>query len=134
MKVFLDTNILISAALFPNSVPFRAFAKAATSPNDAIISDVVVDEMRRTFNRKFPDRIAALDTFLAMASSVITITDTPEEACPEEAKIRDENDRPVFRAAVAINADIFLTGDKDFLEADIWQPKIMSPSDFLEME
>ena len=36
-----------------------------------------------------------------------------------EESIRDINDRPILRAAISANADIFLTGDKDFLESDI---------------
>ena len=44
---------------------------------------------------------------------------------------------PVYRdgrlAAVA-GADLFLTGDKDFLESGISCPKIMTAADFLAME
>ena len=51
MRVFVDTNILISAALFPGSVPDLAYTKAVSAPNAAIISDQGVDELRRIFNR-----------------------------------------------------------------------------------
>ena len=54
MRVFIDTNILISAALFPGSVPDRAYRLAVEAPNEAVVSDQVVDELRRIFNRKFP--------------------------------------------------------------------------------
>lgn len=57
MKVLIDTNILISAALFPQSVPARAYAKAVTPPYSATVCDYSMDEMRRVYNRKFPDRI-----------------------------------------------------------------------------
>lgn len=30
MKVLIDTNVLISAALNPNSTPYKAFIKAVT--------------------------------------------------------------------------------------------------------
>lgn len=31
-------------------------------------------------------------------------------------------------------ADVFLTGDKDFLESGIKDPRIMTPHDFLNVE
>lgn len=133
MRIFLDTNVLISAALFPKSTPYYAFVKAVSSPNVAMISDVVVEEMHRTFNRKFPKRLHTLDAFLSMASSILEIVNTPNEIRPEEALIRDEKDRPVLRAAITHKADVFLTGDKDFLESSVMNPKMVSPGDFLEM-
>ena len=48
-----------------------------------------------------------------------------------ENEIRDVKDRPILRAAIFANADILLTGDKDFLDAraKIEKPKIMSVDD-----
>ena len=58
----------------------------------------------------------------------------PSEPFEEENQIRDPNDRPLLRAAIKYEADIFLTGDKDFLESGVQNPKIISVSDFLELE
>ena len=43
------------------------------------------------------------------------------------------NDRPILRAAIYANADILLTGDKDFLESALQYPKIVTASDFVQM-
>ena len=43
-----------------------------------------------------------------------------------ELSIRDEKDIQVLSDALYHNADIILTGDKDFLEADIERPMIYS--------
>ncbi len=43
------------------------------------------------------------------------------------------NDRPILRAAIYANADILLTGDKDFLESGLQYPKIVTVSDFVQM-
>lgn len=53
MRVLIDINVLISAALSANSVPFQAYAKAATSPNHGLICEQNVDEMKRIFNKNF---------------------------------------------------------------------------------
>ena len=131
MKVLIDTNVLISAALFPGNVPYRAYVKAVTSPSRGIICDQNVDELRRIFNRKWPEKIQAMETFLAVAMTVLTIVPTPEREIMDEAKIRDVKDRPILRAAVCCQADILLIGDKDFLESEIGTPQILTPAEFL---
>ena len=50
-----------------------------------------------------------------------------------ESRIRDPKDRPILRAALSSNADLFLSGDKDFLEASIEDPRIISVADFLAL-
>lgn len=54
MRVLIDTNILVSAALSPKGTPYKAFLKAVTFPNKGIICDQNIEELRRIFNRKFP--------------------------------------------------------------------------------
>jgi len=49
MRCLIDTNILISAALFPASVPAQAFTKAVTPPHNAVVCDYTIDEMRRVY-------------------------------------------------------------------------------------
>ena len=56
MRVFIDTNILFSAILNPNSTPYKAYLKAVTLPNKGIISDQNITESRRIFNRKSPSK------------------------------------------------------------------------------
>lgn len=47
-------------------------------------------------------------------------------------QLRDAKDIPVLSDAIYHGADILLTGDKDFLEADIETPQIISPAELLE--
>ena len=57
MRVLIDTNVLISAALSANGVPYQAYVKAASYPNHGLICEQNVDEMKRIFNKKFPKRL-----------------------------------------------------------------------------
>ena len=132
MKVFIDSNVLFSAALFPGSTPARALYKALTEPNDAIVCEINIDELKKVFKRKMPEKISVLNTFLSMLMTAVTIVKVPELEIADEQKIRDEKDRPIFRAAVASGADVILTGDKDFLESGITDPRIVSPGEFLK--
>ena len=54
MRVLIDTNVLISAALSANGTPYQAYVKAASYPNHGLICEQNVDEMKRIFNKKFP--------------------------------------------------------------------------------
>ena len=72
MRVLIDTNVLISAALSANSVPYQAYVKAASYTNHGLICEQNVDEMKRIFNKKFPKRLAALDKFLSKAGVLLT--------------------------------------------------------------
>ncbi len=51
MRVLIDTNVLISAALSVGGTPFQAYVKAASYPNHGLICEQNVDEMKRIFNK-----------------------------------------------------------------------------------
>lgn len=87
--------------------------------------------MKRIFNKKFPNRLAALDKFLSVALLTLELVPVPTEEDMTETQIRDVNDRPILRAAIEAKADVLLTGDKDFLESDVKNPAIMTPAEFL---
>lgn len=53
MTIMLDTNIIISAALFPNGRTAAAFFKALQPPYQPVICDYVVDELHRKFGENF---------------------------------------------------------------------------------
>lgn len=133
MKVLIDTNILISAALSNKGKPYQAFIKAVSYPYRGLVCEQNIDEMRRIFNRKFPKKLQALDNFLSLALLTLEVVPTPIEAYTSEEMIRDANDRPILRAALYAKVDIILTGDKDFLKSGFKNPQIMSAAEFIQL-
>ena len=133
MRVMIDTNIFISAALFPKGRTAEALYKALMPPFQPVVCDYVVDELHRKFQEKFPDRTVELEAFLYTALPASEMTETPKETNEAEARIRDPKDRPILRAALNAGVDLFLTGDKDFLESSVEDPRIISVAAFLEM-
>jgi putative PIN family toxin of toxin-antitoxin system len=91
------------------------------------------NELRRAYNREFPDKIGALERFIASALPVIELIPVPPSTHPDEDEIRDPDDRPILRAAIKAGADIIITGDNDFLESAISNPRIMTPAQFVQM-
>lgn len=130
----IDTNIVISAVLFPNGKAAQAFYKALLPPYEPLPCDYVIDELHRKFKEKFPERQMELEAFLLHAFLSIRTVQTPEEELVLEKEIRDPKDRPILRAALNAHADLFLTGDKDFLESAVTDPGIISVTSFLEMQ
>ena len=97
MRILIDTNILISAALSNKGAPFAAFKKAVT----------------------YPQRIAPIEKILSLAQMTMAKVPIPMEQYDSEMQVRDVNDRPILRATLNAKADILLTGDKDFLEVRV---------------
>ena len=132
MRILIDTNIFVSTIL-GGGTPFRAYTKAVTSPHNGVICTQNLDELRRIFSRKFPNKVTAMERFLAVALPSLEIIKIPIETVEEEKFIRDKDDRTIMRAAVIANVDIILTGDKDFLDSGILHPKVMTATEFLSI-
>lgn len=132
MKILIDTNILISAVLKPDGTPYKAFLKAVTYPNKGVICEQNVEELWRIFQLKFPTKIDMLEKFFTYSLTVLEVVSIPHDKENDEIKIRDVKDRPILRAAIRAKVDVILTGDKDFLEAEIFHPKIMTATEFIQ--
>ena len=133
-RVMLDTNVLFSAMYNFNGNPFAAFAKASEKPYRLVLCDQIIDELRRNFNRKFPAKIPVLERFLSITQYDLITLALEDDTIDDEENIRDETDRPILRAARKAKVDIFVTGDKDFLESSVTDPKIMTAAQFIEMK
>jgi putative PIN family toxin of toxin-antitoxin system len=134
MRVLIDTNILISASRSDAGTPYQAFLKAVTIPNQGVVCDQNIDELRRVYNRKFQNKLDLLQAFLALVLPVLEVVRAPEFDLEIEAKIRDISDRPILRAAIAAGVDVIITGDKDFLESGVSEPRIMTAAEFVRKE
>jgi len=132
-KVLIDTNILVSAVLNSHGVPADAVRKAAELPYQAYICEQSIEELRRVFNRKLPDKILILDRFMGRLLPLVEIAPVPLSAHPDEVGIRDVDDRPILRAAIGVGVDILISGDNDFLESAVVNPKIMTAAQFVTL-
>jgi putative PIN family toxin of toxin-antitoxin system len=128
MTVMLDTNILVSAGLFPNS-RLAALAVRIAEEYQVVLSSHIIDELREVVEQKFPDRKHVLERFLRHLSYELAYTpeDIDDDIYP---KIRDKRDYPILASAIIADVDIFITGDKDFGGLDLERPEIMKISQF----
>ena len=125
MRILVDTNILISAVLFPKSNVARALLHVVED-HDMVLCDQNIAELRDVLRRKKPDKLADAEVLLAELSYELI-----PAVYHVEKLIRDAKDQPILNAAIISDVDILLTGDKDFLSLDLEHPKCMNVTEFL---
>jgi putative PIN family toxin of toxin-antitoxin system len=123
-----DTNVIISALLFPASIPAKALLLIADN-HELILCDHIIAEIRDVVARKRSDLLGDVDILLAQLSYDLVIA--PQE--PSKF-IQDPKDQPILNAAIMADVDVIVTGDKHFLNLAIERPKPMPPADFWRME
>ena len=128
MRILIDTNILISALLFPKSTPARALMFAAQH-HELVLCDRNISELREVLNRKAPRLLP--DAEVLLAELTYELIPAVEHA---EKLIRDAKDQPILNAAIVADVDAILTGDKDFLSLELERPKCLTAAQFLTEE
>ena len=129
MRVMLDTNVLLSALLFPGERMNRMM-RCIFEEHRLVLSLFVIEELEYVVARKFPAKAQAVDALLSGMSYELVYT--PKEMRRDLFTIRDGNDYPVLYTAIVEDVDILLTGDKDFDDVEIERPAILTPSEFIE--
>jgi predicted nucleic acid-binding protein len=125
----LDTNILISAIVFPNERMDSVIYKAALD-HQLVLSSYIIEELLEVTERKFKNKLKDVDIFLTRFPYELVYT--PKEPQAGLFNIRDIGDYPALYSAIIEGIDLFVTGDNDFNDVDIEKPEIVSPLDFLE--
>ena len=129
MRVMVDSNILISALLFPQSRVSRILENIA-SQDTLVLASFVVDELRAVVARKFPGMVLIVEQLLEKMSFELVYT--PDHIESGLFEIRDMKDYPVLYTAMTNGVDVLVTGDKDFADVDVDMPEIMTPTQFAE--
>jgi len=128
MTVMIDTNVLISALLFPSERMNQLFQEIVIN-HRMVLSSYVIDELHMVVERKFPKKTQVIENLLAKMSYEFVYT--PKKMEQSLVSIRDVKDYPVIYTAIIEGVDILLTGDKDFEDLDIEKPEILTPSEFM---
>lgn len=129
MIVALDTNVYVSAALFPGSVPRRAYELACTL--DLIGSEETLRELNRVLRRTKLDKLLDIDDRVAFLNDVILRT--REVVIVERVTVcRDPKDDMFLELLVNGQADFLVSGDNDLLALHPFRGiPILTPADFL---
>ena len=130
LRLVIDTNVLISATLFANSIPRQAFNQALQEGrilmSDATWEEVVKVLARRKFDRYVSvERRCAFIQDLDSVAELVIITQTVH-VC------RDPKDNMILELAINGEADPIITGDQDLLALDSFHGiPIRTPAQYL---
>ncbi len=128
MRVMIDTNVLISALLFP-SQQMNTLIYKITTEHQLVLSSYVVEELLNVVRRKFKSKLGAVDLLLSQLTYELVYT--PAQPKTGLFEIRDEKDYPVLYSAIVEDVDVFITGDRDFDGLGLEKPEIVTVAGFL---
>lgn len=129
MRVFLDTNVLVSS--FATRGLSADVVRLLMAEHTLLTGEVVLEETRRVLTQKFgvpTEKAAEIERLLRRYH----VEPVPSSGSPVE--VRDPDDEVVLVSALAAEAEILVTGDSDLLDvADETEPlRIMTPRMFWE--
>jgi len=115
MRIFLDANILFSAAKSDGAI--RRLLQLLRSSGHTLVADsFVVEEARRNLKRKSSAlAVEALDKLLTVVEVEPTGTDLPDQAAWLDWL--PPKDRPVLAAAAKLQCAALITGDRMHFES-----------------
>ena len=130
-KFVVDTNIVVSAVLFPKSVPRQAL-DYAQNIGIVVVSASTLSELQQVLSRSKFDRYVPFDereSFLQRLTNTTQLIQVTEsvEAC------RDPKDNQYLELAVSSQASAIITGDQDLLVLHPFRDiAIVTPQVFLD--
>ena len=129
MRVFLDTNVLVSA--FATRGMCADVLRLVLAEHTLVTGDVVVRELDRVLRSRIRLPRPKVDAIVAFLREHEVV---PKPAKPSSLNLRDEDDRWVLASAVAGAAEVLVTGDSDLLDMAALAPlEIVNPRGFWEL-
>jgi putative PIN family toxin of toxin-antitoxin system len=111
VRVFLDTNVLVSA--FATRGLCADVMRHVLAEHELVIGEVVLRELRKALRVKIKLPAATVTAIEGLLREGEVIR-KPRK--PSDLEVRDLDDRWVLASAIAGRADVLVTGDRDLLE------------------
>lgn len=128
MRVFLDTNVLVSA--FATRGLCADLFRHLLVEHELVVGEVVLAELRRVLRDRIrlpPETIAPIETLLREHTVI------PKPQSHLNLGLSDADDEWVVASAVAGKADVLVTGDAGVLQAGRLPLRTVSPRGLWEM-
>lgn len=123
MRVFFDTNVLVSA--YAARGICTDLVRFVLAEHELLTGEVNLEELRRVLSERFRAPAERLD---AIESELRAETAVPRPTEPSTIPVRDPDDRWVLASALSVGADLLVTGDRDLLAvADLVAIPIVDP-------
>lgn len=131
MRVVFDTNILVSALVFPGGQGDAALRRIIVETDELVLSRPILDELLEVLGRKFA-RDAEELAHVAVFLSEIAVMVAPKRRL---RVVKDEPDNRILECAIAGRAEVIVTGDKPLLALKRYEEiRLLALRDYLEGE
>ena len=111
MKVFLDTNVLVSG--FTTRGLCADLIRLVLAEHELVVGEVVLKELERVLTRKIE---LPAETIQEIVASLEQQTVQPTPKTVPTSPVRDEDNQWVLASALAAKAEVLVTGDNDLLD------------------
>jgi putative PIN family toxin of toxin-antitoxin system len=129
LRVFLDTNVIVSA-LTARGLSADVFRIVITE-HELLTGEVNIAELRDVLGNRMAVPAPAVEAAELLLREQIVV---PKPLRPLRIKVRDPDDRWALASAVAGKADVLVTGDKDLLVLGKTAPlQILTPRGLWEL-
>jgi uncharacterized protein len=130
-RVVVDSNVLISAFLYPNSNPGRVAQDIERDTIVFVASDQLFREVEAGLEKPyFANRSAAEDRVAWIVSLRAKAELHPDREIVRPIT-RDKNDDYLVQLYWDNNADLLVSGDPDLLEAHLSDVNVISPAEYV---
>jgi putative PIN family toxin of toxin-antitoxin system len=117
VKDVFDTNILVSALVFPGGRDEEALRRIVEEKDQLLISKAIVDELLGVLGPKFSRDREELE-HVAVYLSDLAITVSPRRRL---RVVKDEPDNRILECALTGRADAIVTGDQALLDLRLYR-------------
>ena len=124
MRVVADTNVLVSALIFPGGSPETVYRLALEGKIELVTSRPLLAELGRVLTDKFGWEAARAEEAVAQLIRVGAIVDPLETITEIDA---DPADNRVLEAAAEGRADAIDSGDRHLLALGSWRGIAIEP-------
>ena len=129
MRVVFDTNVLVSALVFPGGRGDAALQRIVEEKDRLILSKPILDELLGILGRKFARDAEAL-SHAAVFLTELSLLVKPRQRLHV---VKDDPDNRILECAVAGDADIIVTGDRALLALREYKGvRLISLRDYLD--
>jgi len=113
LRLFIDSNIIISGFFSPQGPPGKILALHASAKLTIVVCQLLLEEVVHNTRRKKPLALPALQSFLVDSPPEI-VKNPPVEDIRRWTKYLHFEDAVIFSAAISAEPDYFVTGDNHF--------------------
>ncbi len=132
LKVFIDSDVIISGSFSQKGASFLILQIAELGFIQGYISPQVLEECRRNIHKKLPSALASFNKIVK--KSYLTISDPSNRDVQNAMPFAEKKDAPILAGAIKAKADyLTMFNTKDYYPTPSHKISIVKPQELLKI-